>query len=76
LCRLAGLDQARRLMARSMASLLLMGGAEGRKVRALYELMNLDVYELLDLDVDGYDTATCPPALIAELRRPLRRVLG
>jgi hypothetical protein len=57
-----------------MASLLLMGGAEGRKVRALYELMNLDVYELLDLDVDGYDT--CPPALIAELRRPLRRVLG
>jgi hypothetical protein len=44
--------------------------------RALYELMNLDVYELLNLDVDGYDTATCPPAVIAELRRPLRRVLG
>jgi hypothetical protein len=44
--------------------------------RALYELLNLDVYDLLDLDVDAYDTAPCPLAVLCALRRPLQRVLG
>jgi hypothetical protein len=44
--------------------------------RALYELLNLDVYDLLGLEVDAYDTAPCPLAVLRELRRPLQRVLG
>ena len=44
--------------------------------RALYELLNLDVYALLGLDVDGYDTAPCPVEVMRALRRPLQRVLG
>jgi hypothetical protein len=44
--------------------------------RALYELLNLDVYDLLCLEVDAYDTAPCPSVLLNELRRPLPRVLG
>ena len=44
--------------------------------RALYELLNLDVYDLLGLDVDVYDTAPCPLAVLCALRRPLQRVLG
>jgi len=27
--------------------------------RALYELLNVDVYDLLGLEVDAYDTAVC-----------------
>ena len=44
--------------------------------RALYELLNLDVYDRLGLDVDAYDTAPCPLAVLRALRRPLQRVLG
>src|SRR5690348_13340791 len=28
--------------------------------RALYEVLNVDVYALLGLEVDAYDTAPCP----------------
>jgi hypothetical protein len=44
--------------------------------RALYELLNIDVYDLLSLDVASYDTAPCPAGVMRELRRPLRRTLG
>jgi len=44
--------------------------------RALYELWNLDVYALLGLEVDAYDTAPCPLDMLRKLRRPLQRVLG
>jgi len=44
--------------------------------RALYELWGLDVYALLSLEVDAYDTAPCPSELLRALRRPLQRVLG
>jgi hypothetical protein len=44
--------------------------------RALYELWSLDVYTLLGLEVDAYDTAPCPVELLRALRRPLQRVLG
>ncbi len=44
--------------------------------RALYELWNLDVYALLGLEVDAYDTAPCPLDMLCKLRRPLQRVLG
>jgi hypothetical protein len=44
--------------------------------RALYELLTLDVYDLLGLEVDAYDTAPCPLAVLRALRRPLQRVLG
>ena len=44
--------------------------------RALYELWALDVYALLGLEVDAYDTAPCPSELLRALRRPLQRVLG
>jgi hypothetical protein len=44
--------------------------------RALYELWTLDVYALLGLEVDAYDTAPCPSELLRALRRPLQRVLG
>jgi hypothetical protein len=44
--------------------------------RALYELLNIDVYDLLGLDVASYDTAPCPAGVIRELRRPLRQILG
>src|SRR5260370_22050964 len=44
--------------------------------RALYELWTLDVYALLGLEVDAYDTAPCPLEVLRALRRPLQRVLG
>jgi hypothetical protein len=44
--------------------------------RALYELLNVDVYALLGLEVDAYDTARCPFEVLRALRRPLQRVLG
>jgi hypothetical protein len=44
--------------------------------RALYELWSLDVYTLLGLDVDAYDTAPCSLAVQRALRRPLQRVVG
>jgi len=44
--------------------------------RALYELLNVDVYALLGLEVDAYDTAPCPSELLRALRRPLQHVLG
>jgi len=44
--------------------------------RALYELWTLDVYDLLGLEVDAYDTAPCPLDMLRKLRRPLQRVLG
>jgi hypothetical protein len=44
--------------------------------RALYELLNLDVYALLGLEVDAYDTAPCSLEVLRALRRPLQRVLG
>ena len=44
--------------------------------RALYELWALDVYALLGLDVDAYDTAPCSLDVQRALRRPLQRVLG
>ena len=44
--------------------------------RALYELLHLNVYDLLGLEVDAYDTAPCPSELLRALRKPLQRVLG
>jgi hypothetical protein len=44
--------------------------------RALYELWGLDVYALLGLEVDAYDTAPCPVEVLRALRRPLQHVLG
>ncbi len=44
--------------------------------RALYELLNVDVYALLGLEVDAYDTASCSLAVQRALRRPLQQVLG
>jgi len=44
--------------------------------RALDEQWNLDVYALLSLEVEAYDTARCPFEVLRELRRPLQRVLG
>ncbi len=44
--------------------------------RALYELWTVDVYALLGLEVDAYDTAPCPVELLRALRQPLQRVLG
>jgi hypothetical protein len=44
--------------------------------RALYELLHLDVYDLLGLEVDAYDTAPCSSEVQRALRRPLQRVLG
>jgi hypothetical protein len=44
--------------------------------RALCELWSLDVYALLGLEVDAYDTASCSLAVQRALRRPLQRVLG
>src|SRR5258705_12747336 len=44
--------------------------------RALYELWTLDVYALLGLEVDAYDTAPCPSEVLRALRRPLQQVLG
>ena len=43
--------------------------------RALYELLNVDVYALLGLEVDAYDTASCPLEVLRALRRPLQQVL-
>ena len=43
--------------------------------RALYELLNVDVYALLGLEVDAYDTAPCSLEVLRALRRPLQRVL-
>jgi hypothetical protein len=43
--------------------------------RALYELLNVDVYALLGLEVDAYDTAPCPSEVLRALRRPLQHVL-
>jgi len=48
----------------------------GAADRALCELLHLDVYALLGLEVDAYDTAPCPLAVLRALRRPLQRVLG
>src|SRR5260370_27021735 len=45
--------------------------------RAVYELWSLDdVYALLGLEVDAYDTAPCSLAVQRALRQPLRQVLG
>jgi hypothetical protein len=44
--------------------------------RALDELLNVNVYDLLGLEVDAYDTAPCPFEVLRALRRPLQRVLG
>ena len=44
--------------------------------RALCELLNVDVYYLLGLEVDAYDTAPCPSEVLRALRRPLQHVLG
>ena len=44
--------------------------------RALYELLTVDVYDLLGLEVNAYDTAPCPLEVLRVLRRPLERVLG
>jgi len=44
--------------------------------RALYELWSLDVYALLGLEVEAYDTAPCPLAVQRALRWPVQRVLG
>jgi len=44
--------------------------------RALYEVWTLDVYDLLGLEVDAYNTTPCPLEVLRALRRPLQRVLG
>jgi hypothetical protein len=40
--------------------------------RALDELLNVNVYDLLGLEVDAYDMAPCPLDVLRELRRPLQ----
>jgi len=44
--------------------------------RALYELYTVDVYALLGLEADAYDTAPCPLEVLRAVRRPLQHVLG
>ena len=44
--------------------------------RALYELLNVDVYAVLGVDVAAYDGAPCRLPLVRTLRWPLCRVLG
>ena len=44
--------------------------------RALYEVLNMNVYEVLGVDVDAYDVAPCQLAVVRGLRQPLQRVLG
>jgi hypothetical protein len=48
----------------------------GAMDRALHELLNLDAYALLGLEIEAYDKAPCPPGVLRLLRRPLQRVLG
>jgi hypothetical protein len=61
---------------RSTASQATAWCVVGAVDRALYELLNIDVYDLLSFDVASYDTAPCPAGVMRELRRPLRRMLG
>jgi hypothetical protein len=61
---------------RSTAPQATMWCLVGAVDRALYELWAVDVYALLGLEVDAYDTAPCPSELLRALRRPLQRVLG
>jgi hypothetical protein len=61
---------------RSTAPQATMWCLVGAVDRALYELLNLDVYALLGVEVDAYDTAPCSLAIQHALRRPLQRVLG
>ena len=61
---------------RSTAPQATAGCVVGAVDRALYELWSLDVYALLGLEVDAYDTAPCPSELLRAVRRPLQRVLG
>ena len=44
--------------------------------RALYELLNVDVYAVLGVDVEVYDGAPCRLPLVRTLRWPLCFVLG
>jgi hypothetical protein len=41
-----------------------------------FELWTVDVYHLLGLEVDAYDTAPGSLAVQRALRRPLQRILG
>jgi hypothetical protein len=61
---------------RSTAPQATMWCLVGAVDRALYELWAVDVYALLGLEVDAYDTAPCPLAVQHALRRPLQQVLG
>jgi hypothetical protein len=64
------------LKVRSMSPAATSWCLVGALDRALYELLNIDVYDLLGLDVASYDTAPCPAGVVSELRRPLWRMLG
>jgi hypothetical protein len=44
--------------------------------RALHELLNLEVYDLLGLEPDAYDKTACPAGVLSELRRPLQLLIG
>jgi hypothetical protein len=44
--------------------------------RALYEVLNVDVYAALGVDVEAYDGAPCRLPLVRALRWPLCLVLG
>ena len=44
--------------------------------RELYELVTVDVYEVLGVDADVYDAAPCQLAAVRGLRQRLQRVLG
>jgi hypothetical protein len=44
--------------------------------RALHEVLNVDVYAVLGVDVEAYDGAPCRLPLVRTLRWPLCRVLG
>jgi hypothetical protein len=61
---------------RSTAPQATMWCVVGAVDRALYDLWTLDVYDLLGLEVDAYDTAACPLEVQRAIRRPLQRVLG
>ena len=70
--RCAGRSQKVRSTAPQATAWCVVGAVD----RALYELLNVDVYEVLGVDVDAYDTAPCRLAVVRALRWPLCVVLG
>ncbi len=64
------------LKVRSTAPQATMWCVVGAVDRALYEVLNVDVHEVLGVDVEAYDGAPCRLPLVRTLRWPLCLVLG